>query len=439
MENTAKPSNPLSQKDFMERPQLEALQFERLQKIVKHAYEHSPFYTKAFDAKGLKPEDIRCLADIVKLPFTQKTDLRDNYPYGLNAVPRSEIVRLHASSGTTGKPIVVSYTRGDLETWSETAARCFLMGGVTEEDIAVIGYGYSLFTGGMGAHQGMERVGATVIPQGGGNTEKLCMLIQDLGVTTICCTPSFFIHLMEVAEKLGIDLRKSTLRHGFFGAEPWTDEMRQRMEQGTGIKTHDIFGLSEIMGPGVAGGCDGRPGMHIFEDHYFPEIVDPQTGEQLPPGCEGELVLTTLDKWAMPLLRYRTHDITRLTYERCSCGRTLVHMDPIRRRSDDMLIVRGVNLFPSQVEALLLQVKGIVPHYELVVTREGAMDDLEVRVEVTPELFGDQVSVLESLRKEISLKIKSMIGINAKITLVEPGSIARSAGKTKHVIDKRQK
>ena len=427
----------LSQKDYLDRKELSAIQLERLQRIVRHAYEHSPFYTKAFDAMGLKPEDIRTLDDIVKLPFTQKTDLRDNYPYGLNAVPRSEIVRLHASSGTTGKPIVVSYTRDDLEIWSETAARCFLMGGVTPDDVAVISYGYSLFTGGMGAHQGMERVGATVIPQGGGNSEKLLMLIQDLQITVICCTPSFFVHLMEVANKVGFDLRGSSLRHGFFGAEPWTDEMRRHIEEGAGITAHDIFGLSEIMGPGVAGGCDAHAGLHIFEDHYYPEIVDPATGVALPPGEEGELVLTTLDKWAMPLLRYRTHDITRLHYEQCSCGRTLVRMDPIRRRSDDMLIIRGVNLFPSQVEALLLPIKGIVPHYELVVTRTGAMDDLEIRVEVTPELFGDQVSVLEALRKEISSKIKAMIGINARVSLVEPGAIARSDGKTRHVIDKR--
>jgi phenylacetate-CoA ligase len=429
----------LSQNDFLDRSQLEAIQLKRLQAIVAHAYKNSPFYTKAMDALGVKPQDIQSLKDIVKLPFTQKTDLRDNYPYGLNAVPQEEIVRLHASSGTTGKPIVVSYTRQDLETWSETTARCFLMGGVTDKDIAVIGYGYSLFTGGMGAHQGMEKVGATVIPMGGGNTEKLCMLIQDLKITTICCTPSYFIHLMEVAQRLGLDLHKTTLRHGFFGAEPWTDEMRKHIEEGSGVKAHDIFGLSEIMGPGVAGSCDARNGMHIFEDHYYPEIVDPATGASLPPGEEGELVLTTLDKWAMPLLRYRTHDVTRLTYEKCACGRTLVHMDPIRRRSDDMLIIRGVNLFPSQVEALLLSIRGVVPHYELVVTREGAMDELEVRVEVTPELFGDQVSVLEGLRKTISNKIKGMIGINAKITLVEPGAIARCDGKTRHVVDKRAK
>ncbi len=429
----------LSQNDFLDRSQLEAIQLKRLQAIVAHAYKNSPFYTKAMDALGVKPQDIQSLKDIVKLPFTQKTDLRDNYPYGLNAVPQEEIVRLHASSGTTGKPIVVSYTRQDLETWSETTARCFLMGGVTDKDIAVIGYGYSLFTGGMGAHQGMEKVGATVIPMGGGNTEKLCMLIQDLKITTICCTPSYFIHLMEVAQRLGLDLHKTTLRHGFFGAEPWTDEMRKHIEEGSGVKAHDIFGLSEIMGPGVAGSCDARNGMHIFEDHYYPEIVDPATGASLPPGEEGELVLTTLDKWAMPLLRYRTHDVTRLTYEKCACGRTLVHMDPIRRRSDDMLIIRGVNLFPSQVEALLLSIRGVVPHYELVVTREGAMDELEVRVEVTPELFGDQVSVLEGLRKTISNKIKGMIGINAKVPLVEPGAIARCDGKTRHVVDKRAK
>ncbi len=428
----------LSRKDFLDRPALQALQLQRLQAIVAHAYANSPFYTRAFDAAGVKPSDLKSLADLSKFPFTAKTDLRDNYPFGLNAVPNSEIRRVHASSGTTGKPIVVTYTQGDLETWAETAARVFQMGGITSNDIALISYGYSLFTGGMGAHSGMERAGATVIPMGGGNTEKQLMLIKDLGVTTICCTPSFFIHLMEVAAEKGFDFRKSTLRHGFFGAEPWSEEMRQRIEAESGVKAHDIFGLSEIMGPGVAGDCECRNGLHIFEDHYYPEIVDPATGEVLPPGTEGELVLTTMDKMGMPLLRYRTHDLTTLHYEPCPCGRTLVRMDRIRRRSDDMLIIRGVNLFPSQVESLLLEFEGIEPHYLLVVTREQSMDALEIQVEVTPQVFSDEVKVLETLRNRIRERMKAMIGINAKITLVEPGSIARSAGKTKHVLDMRK-
>ena len=428
----------LSRKDFMDRPSLESLQLQRLQTIVAHAYANSPFYTRAFDAAGVKPSDLKSLSDLSKFPFTAKTDLRDNYPFGLNAVPNSEIRRVHASSGTTGKPIVVTYTQGDLETWAETAARVFQMGGVTNNDIALISYGYSLFTGGMGAHSGMERAGATVIPMGGGNTEKQLMLIKDLGVTVICCTPSFFIHLMEVAAEKGFDFRKSTLRHGFFGAEPWSEEMRQRIEAESGVKAHDIFGLSEIMGPGVAGDCDCRNGLHIFEDHYYPEIVDPATGEVLPPGTEGELVLTTMDKMGMPLLRYRTHDLTTLHYEACPCGRTLVRMDRIRRRSDDMLIIRGVNLFPSQVESLLLEFEGIEPHYLLVVTREQSMDELEIQVEVTQQVFSDEVKALESLRNRIRERVKGMIGINAKITLVEPGTIARSAGKTKHVLDMRK-
>ncbi len=426
-------------KDFVERGALEKIQLDRMKAIIKHAYEHSPFYTKAFDKMGVKPEDLQKLSDLAKFPFTNKTDLRDNYPYGLNAEPLSKITRVHASSGTTGKPIVVTYTDDDVKIWAETAGRVMLMGGLTENDVVLVSYGYSLFTGGMGAHQAAERIGALTIPMGGGNSEKQLMLIQDLGVTTICCTPSFFLRLMEVAAAKGVDLRKTSLKHGFFGAEPWTNEMRERIERETGIKAHDIFGLSEIMGPGVAGDCDARNGLHIFEDHYYPEIVDPQTGEVLPPGTEGELVLTTLDKYAMPLIRYRTHDLTTLHYDRCECGRTIVRMDRIRRRSDDMLIIRGVNLFPSQVESLLLEVDGTQPHYQLIVTRENAMDDLEIRVEVTPEIFSDEVRNLESMKATIHNKIKHMIGISAKVTLVEPGSIARSDGKTRHVLDLRNK
>ncbi len=429
----------LQLKDFVSRPALEALQLKRMQFIVKHAYEHSPFYTQAMDKLGVKPSDLQQLSDLAKFPFTQKTDLRDTYPYGLNAVPNSEIVRIHASSGTTGKPIVVTYTQGDLDTWSETTARCFLMGGCSNEDITVIGYGYSLFTGGMGAHQGMERIGATVIPMGGGNSEKLCMMIKDLKVTAICCTPSYFIHVMEVADKIGLDLRTTNLRHGFFGAEPWTDEKREFIEKNSGIQAHDIFGLSEIMGPGVAGDCECHSGLHVFEDHYYPEIIDPATGEVLPPGTEGELVLTTLDKMAMPLLRYRTHDISCLHYEKCGCGRTMVRMDRIRRRSDDMLIIRGVNLFPSQVESLVMGMPGVVPHYELIVTREHAMDELEIRVEVAPEVISSGEEAQAKLSRAIHVKIKQMVGISAKVSLAEPGSIARCDGKTKHVIDKRQK
>ncbi len=429
----------LSLKDFVDRRPLQALQLERLKLILSHAYAHSPFYTRAFDAAGVRPDDLHELADLAKFPFTCKTDLRDNYPYGLNAVPNEEIVRVHASSGTTGKPIVVTYTRDDLQIWSETAGRCFKMGGLTERDRVLVSYGYSLFTGGMGAHQGAERIGATVVPMGGGNSEKQLMLIRDLGITAICCTPSFFIHLMEVAQKTGVDFRQTQLRHGFFGAEPWSDTMRRRIEKETGICAHDIFGMSEIMGPGVAGDCEARNGLHIFEDHYYPEIVDPETGEALPPGHEGELVLTTLDKMAMPLIRYRTHDITTLRFEQCSCGRTIVRMDRVRHRCDDMLIIRGVNMFPSQIESILLDIDGIEPHYQIIVTREHAMDDLEIRVEVTAAVFSDAVRNLEQLRAAIQAKIKHLIGLSAKITLVEPGSIARSDGKTRHVIDLREK
>lgn len=429
----------LSLKDYVDRRPLEALQLERLRLILTHAYRNSPFYTRAFDQAQVTPADLKRLADLAKFPFTCKTDLRDNYPFGLNAVPNEEIVRVHASSGTTGKPIVVTYTKDDIAIWSETAGRCFRMGGLTSRDRVLVSYGYSLFTGGMGAHQGAERIGATVVPMGGGNSEKQLMLIRDLGITAICCTPSFFIHLMEVAKRSGMDFRQTQLRHGFFGAEPWSDNMRERIERETGIRAHDIFGMSEIMGPGVAGDCEARNGLHIFEDHYLPEIVDPQTGEVLPPGSEGELVLTTLDKMAMPLIRYRTHDLTTLRYEQCSCGRTIVRMERVKRRCDDMLIIRGVNLFPSQIESILLTIEGIEPHYQIIVTRENAMDDLEIRVEVTPAVFSDAVRNLEQLRTAIQAKIKHLIGLSAKITLVEPGAIERSAGKARHVIDMREK
>ncbi|NLF93249.1 MAG: phenylacetate--CoA ligase [Oligosphaeraceae bacterium] len=425
-------------KDFVERRALENLQLERLRETLHRVYQNVPFYRQSFDRAGVKPSDLKSLRDLSKFPFTNKADLRDAYPFGLISTPMRDIVRIHASSGTTGKPTVVCYTRNDLEVWSETVSRVLMMGKVSVDDIVLISYGYGLFTGGLGAHGGAERLGCAVIPMGGGATEKQLMLIKDFNVTGICCTPSFFIHIMEEAEKIGFDLKKTKLRVGFFGAEPWSEEMRSRIETGSGVRAHDIFGLSEIIGPGVSSDCEARCGLHVFEDHFLPEIIDPSSGEVKAPGEEGELVFTTISKTGMPLIRYRTRDLSRLNYDRCDCGRSMVRMDRVRRRSDDMLIIRGVNLYPSQIESVLLSIKGTEPHYQLVVSREKALDDLEVRVEVSPLVFSDEVRVLEALRAEISSKIKQLIGLSAKITLVEPGTIERSIGKAKRVLDLRK-
>ena len=425
-------------KDFVDRNALEALQLQRMQETLQRLYENVAFYRQAFDQVGLKPSDLRCLADLSKFPFTRKADLRDHYPYGMLAVPMHDIVRVHASSGTTGKPTVVCYTKRDLEIWAESVSRVFSMGGVSSKDIVMISYGYGLFTGGLGAHYGAEALGCSVIPMGGGSTEKQLMLIKDFGVNVLCCTPSFFIHIMEEAEKKGFDIRQTNLRVGFFGAEPWTEEMRQRIQTQSGITARDIFGLSEIIGPGVSADCPCCAGLHIFEDHYYPEIIDPDSGEVKEPGQEGELVFTTISKVGMPLLRYRTGDISSLCYDKCECGRTLVRMEKVRRRSDDMLIIRGVNLYPSQIESVLLSVKGTEPHYQLLVRRDRAMDELEVQVEVTAAVFSDEVKALESLRNEIQNKIKQIIGLSAKVTLVEPGQIERSTGKAKRVLDLRK-
>ena len=425
-------------KDFVDRNALEALQLQRMQETLQRLYENVAFYRQAFDQAGLKPSDLRCLADLSKFPFTRKADLRDHYPYGMLAVPMHDIVRVHASSGTTGKPTVVCYTKRDLEIWAESVSRVFSMGGVSSKDIVMISYGYGLFTGGLGAHYGAEALGCSVIPMGGGSTEKQLMLIKDFGVNVLCCTPSFFIHIMEEAEKKGFDIRQTNLRVGFFGAEPWTEEMRQRIQTQSGITARDIFGLSEIIGPGVSADCPCCAGLHIFEDHYYPEIIDPDSGEVKEPGQEGELVFTTISKVGMPLLRYRTGDISSLCYDKCECGRTLVRMEKVRRRSDDMLIIRGVNLYPSQIESVLLSVKGTEPHYQLLVRRDRAMDELEVQVEVTAAVFSDEVKALESLRNELQNKIKQIIGLSAKVTLVEPGQIERSTGKAKRVLDLRK-
>ena len=429
--------HPSSAPDYMREEQLRALQLQRLRAITRHAYDNQQLFRERMDATGVKPEDVRTLADIRKLPFTQKTDLRDTYPYGLFAVPMNEVVRLHASSGTTGKPIVVAYTDEDIEVWKEAMVRTFACAGLHSGDIIQNAYGYGLFTGGLGAHYGAEALGATVIPISGGNSERQIMVMRDFGSTVICSTPSYFLHLIEYAEKMGINWDDLPLRVGVFGAEPWSDEMREYIEGKTGIKAFDIYGLSEIIGPGVGMACEKQEGLHIFEDHFMIEIVDPATDEPMPDGEEGELIITTLSKKAMPVMRYRTHDITSIIAEKCGCGRTIRRINRIARRSDDMFIIRGVNVFPSQVEAALLKVEETLPHYQIVLSRDGGMDQMEVQVEVTADVFTDTVRGVEAVHKQLSDAIAHILGIRVKLTLVEPNTIERSMGKAKRVIDNR--
>ncbi|MRR38220.1 phenylacetate--CoA ligase, partial [bacterium] len=382
---------PVSAPDYLPKPVLLELQLARLQAIVGRAYERVPLIRSRMTDRGLTPGDLKTVGDISRLPFTTKSDLRDTYPFGLFASPMEEVVRLHASSGTTGKPIVVAYTQEDVDVWTSVMVRSFAMAGLHNGDVVQNAYGYGLFTGGLGAHYGAEGLGATVIPISGGNTERQIMVMKDFGVTAICSTPSYFLHMIDRAAQMDIDLRKLPLRAGVFGAEPWTGSMRKHIESQANIKAYDIYGLSEIIGPGVAIECECQDGLHIFEDHFYPEIIDPETGVVLPDGDEGELVLTTLSKQAMPMIRYRTRDITALMPEPCPCGRSLRRMRRIGRRSDDMLIIRGVNVFPSQVEAALLQVEGTLPHYQIVLTRIHGLDQMEVQVEVTPETFSDRI------------------------------------------------
>jgi phenylacetate-CoA ligase len=429
--------HPASALDFLPVGKLRQLQLARLQAIVARAYERVALYRERMDNCGFRPADLRSLDDIRQLPFTGKNDLRDTYPFGLFASPMREIVRLHASSGTTGKPIVVAYTQEDVRTWSSVFVRSLAACGVDAGDIVQNAYGYGLFTGGLGAHYGAEALGATVIPTSVGNTDRQIMVMKDFGVTVISCTPSYFVHLMERAEELGVDIKSLPLRVGVFGAEPWTDEMRRHIEEHSGIRAYDIYGLSEIIGPGVGIECEQQDGLHIFEDHFLIEIVDPQTGEALPEGEEGELVITTLSKQAMPMLRYRTHDITSIITEPCACGRTIRRIRRIARRSDDMFIIRGINVYPSQVEAALLQVEGTLPHYQIVLTREQGLDQMEVQVEVTPEVFSDKVGALEALHRKLSYAIEHTIGLRVRVRLVEPHSIQRSEGKARRVIDRR--
>ena len=428
---------PVSASDYLPKPVLLELQFARLKAIVGRAYERVPLIRSRMDELGITPDSLKSVGDISRLPFTTKSDLRDTYPFGLFASPMEEVVRLHASSGTTGKPIVVAYTQGDVDVWTSVMVRSFAMAGLHHGDVVQNSYGYGLFTGGLGAHYGAEGLGATVIPISGGNTERQIMVMKDFGVTAICCTPSYFLHMIDRAAQMDIDVRKLPLRAGVFGAEPWTGSMRKHIESQANIKAFDIYGLSEIIGPGVAIECECQDGLHIFEDHFYPEIIDPETGAVLPDGEEGELVLTTLSKQAMPMIRYRTRDITALMPEPCPCGRSLRRMRRIGRRSDDMLIIRGVNVFPSQVEAALLQVEGTMPHYQIVLTRIHGLDQMEVQVEVTPETFSDRIGALEELNEKIADTVEHVLGIRVQVTLVEPNTIQRSEGKAKRVIDRR--
>lgn len=430
--------NPESAPDYLPEPQLRRLQLQRLQAVVHRAYARVDHFRQRLDAAGVKPDDVRELEDIRLLPFTDKNDLRDTYPYGLFASPMSDVVRLHASSGTTGKPIVVGYTQQDMEVWKNVMKRTFAAAGLHRRDIIQNAFGYGLFTGGLGVHYGAEALGATVVPISGGHSDRQIMVMRDFGVTVICATPSYFVHLIEVAERMGIDLRTLPLHTGIFGAEPWTDPMRRYIEEKAGIKAYDIYGLSEIIGPGVGSECDAQDGLHIYEDHFLAEIVDPVTGEVMPEGEEGELVLTTLSKEAMPVVRYRTHDITFFLPKPCPCGRTIRRISRVGRRTDDMFIVRGVNVFPAQIEAALLRAERNLPHYQIILSRHAGLDQMEVQVEVTKELLGDTISQMESLQRRFAKAIEDVVGIRATITLVEPQSIARSEGKAKRVVDTRK-
>jgi phenylacetate-CoA ligase len=427
--------------ECMQHEDLRLLQLLRLRDMVNRVYTNVPHYRNAFDKLGVKPDDIKSLADIKRLPFTVKDDLRDNYPYGLFAVPLDQVVRIHASSGTTGKPTVVGYTASDIELWSDLMARCFTAAGLSNKDIIQNAFGYGLFTGGLGAHYGAERIKASVIPMSGGNSKKQLTLLKDFGATAICGTPSYMASLVEVAAEEGIDLRSLPVRVGVFGAEPWSSEMRYEIEDKWGIKAVDVYGLSELIGPGVSYECsEEQNGLHVSEDHFFVETINPDTGEVLPEGEEGELVFTTLTKEGIPLIRYRTHDISRLDRSVCTCGRTFVRMRRVHGRSDDMLIIRGVNVFPSQIESVLMEHGGVLPYYQIVVDKDGAMDTVEVQVEVAEAtIFTGGIKALQQMERSLQKAIKDVIGISAKVRLVEPKSIVRSEGKAKRVIDNRPK
>lgn len=424
--------------ECMSREELKALQLRRLQATVAWVYDRVPYYREELEARGVHPKDIRTLDDARLLPFTDKTALRDTYPFGMFAVPLDEVVRVHSSSGTTGKPIVVGYTRGDLNTWTELTARIASAAGIVPKDRVQMAFLYSMFTGGWGMHYGIERIGATIFPAGAGNTERHLMMMLDFGTTALVCTPSYALYIAEVAEQTGVDIRSLPLRVGLFGGEPSGEGMREEIQRRLGILATDNYGLSEVMGPGVSGECENQCGLHMAEDHFLFEIVDPETGEPLDEGEEGELVITTLTKEAFPVLRYRTHDLTTIDTSPCECGRTSARMRKVRARTDDMLIIRGVNVFPSQIEDALMQVEGVEPHYLIVVNRDGPMDDLEVRIEVAEAIFSDVMADLVGFTRRVAEKVYSVVGLHAKVTLVEPGTIERTAGKAKRVIDNRR-
>ncbi|NLI36058.1 MAG: phenylacetate--CoA ligase [Bacteroidales bacterium] len=424
--------------ECMDRDTLRKIQDIRLKKMVDYVYHNTPFYRKKMQEMNLTPDDINGIDDITKLPFTTKLDLRDNYPFGLCAVPMSQIVRIHASSGTTGRPTVVLYTRKDLSVWAECISRAFTAYGAGTKDIFQISYGYGLFTGGLGAHQGAENIGASVIPMSSGNTTKQIQLMHDFGTTVLCCTPSFSLYLAEAIKESGLPRDEFKLRVGAFGAEPWTENMRHEIDQNLGIKAYDIYGLSEIAGPGVGFECECQNGTHLNEDHYYPEIIDPNTLEPVEQGETGELVFTHLTKEGMPLLRYRTRDLTALHYEKCDCGRTLVRMDRILGRSDDMLIIRGVNVFPTQIESVILEMKEFEPHFLLTVGRENNTDTMELKVEVREDCYSDEINVMTVLKKKLVDRLRSVLGLAVSVKLVEPRSIERSVGKARRVIDNRK-
>lgn len=425
--------------ETMPREDLEAIVLRRLKATIDRVYANVPFYRKKFEENHIRPNDIKSLEDLKQIPFTTKEDLRDNYPFGMFAVPMDNVVRIHASSGTTGQPTVVGYTARDINTWAELMARALAAGGATRGDIIHNAYGYGLFTGGLGFHYGAEKLGASVIPVSGGNTKRQIIIMKDFGPTILAATPSYTLHLAEVAEEMGISFRDLKFKFGIFGAEPWSENMRQEIEHKLNITAVDIYGLSEVMGPGVAIEChEAKKGLHIFEDHFIPEIIDPETEEVLPYGETGELVFTTITKEAFPVIRYRTRDITALNPEPCICGRTHIRMNRISGRTDDMLIIRGVNVFPSQIESVLMGIDEVEPHYQLVVDRKGKLDTLTVLVEVGEHLFSDEVKVLQNLERKISTNIKDYLGVSAKVKLVEPKAIARSQGKAVRVIDNRK-
>lgn len=425
------------EKEMLPSSSKKAHQGELLQRLIRRVYDNIPFYQARMDKAGVRPDSVSSVSDIRKLPFTTKDNLRENYPFGMFAVPMDRVTEIHTSSGTTGKPVIGGYTIGDIEVWSEVMARCLAASGTTQKDVVQNAYGYGLFTGGLGVHYGARRIGATVVPISGGNTKRQIMMLLDFESTILTCTPSYCLYLAEVGEQMGVDFSSIPLKAGNFGAEPWSNNMRKEIERRLSLLALDIYGLTEIIGPGVGNECECKCGVHICDDHFYPEIIDPETNEVLPYGEVGELVITTLTREATPLLRYRTRDITRLIPGECECGRTSVRMERIMGRTDDMLIVRGVNVFPSQIEEVLVNIEGIEPHYQIVIERDGALDELEVHVEMNERLISDEIKGLEQAERKIKSDIESILGIKVGVRLVEPRTIARSEGKAKRVIDKR--